>query len=490
MSNSQTLTHRVVKSGFWVFALRIVGQILSFIRLIILARILSPNDFGLMGIALLTLSILETFSQPGFHQALIQKKDNVESYLDSAWSVLIIRGFFLALIVYLIAPFASIFFKSPQAKPIIQAMGLSILLRSFTNIGVVYFQKELEFNKQFILELTGTLADFVVAITFVFLLRNVWALVLGLIAGNVARCIASYIIHPYRPHFSTDFTKARELWNFGRWVTWSNILVFLLTQGDDIFVGKFLGATALGLYQFAYRISNMPATEITNVISQVAFPAYSKLQDNIPKLREAYLKVLQVAAFLSFPISGLIFVLAPNFTKIFLGEKWIPMVPAMQVLVFWGLVRSIGATAGPIINATGKPKILTMYLFLQLITLIILIYPFTMHWGIFGTSWAVLFASMGSNALAFYTAIKITNCGIYNFIKMISFPLTSTLIAIVSVFLLMIYWNAPYLFLIPFVLSLIFYGLVYFGITYIFNRFSTYKIQHLLKEILLASLAS
>jgi O-antigen/teichoic acid export membrane protein len=282
--------------------------------------------------------------------------------------------------------------------------------------------------------------------------------------------------------------KARELFGFGKWVLGSSILMFLIIQGDDIFVGKLLGVTALGFYQLAYRISNMPATEITHIISRVTFPVYSKLQDDIPKLREAYLKVLQFTAFLSFPIAGLIFVLAPDFTKIFLGEKWMPMVPAMQVLVFWGLIRSIGATTGPIIYAAGKPKILTRYQLFQLITLIILIYPLTVSWGILGTSLTVLLASISANALAFYAAIKITNCGIYNFIRTVSFSLTSSLVAIVAVFLLKIYWGTPTLLLIPFVLSIICYGLVYLGVNYLFERFSAHnKIQHLIEEIFLTS---
>src|SRR4030042_4999343 len=99
----------------------------------------------------------------------------------------------------------------------------------------------------------------------------------------------------------------------------------------------------------AYRISNMPATEITHVVSQVTFPAYSKIQEDVPRLREAYLRVLQLTTFLSFPLAGLIFVLAPDFTKIFLGGKWMPMVPAMQVLCIFGVTRSIGATMGPIL---------------------------------------------------------------------------------------------------------------------------------------------
>ena len=483
----ENLSQRAVRGGFWVFSLRAVQQLFGLARLIIIARILSPHDFGLMGIALLTMATLETFSQTGFQAALIQKKEDIKSYLDAAWTVLILRGFILFAILYLIAPHAATFFEAPEAKPIIQVIGLAVLLQAFTNIGVIYFQKELEFNKQFVYQFAGTLADFIVAVSAVLILGNVWALVFGLLAGNVARFIMSYVIHPYRPRLSFDLGKAKELFGFGKWILGSSILMFLITQGDDIFVGKLLGVTALGFYQLAYRISNMPATEITHVISQVTFPAYSKLQDNLPTLREAYLKTLQLTAFLSFPIAGLIFVLAPDFTMIFLGEKWMPMVQAMQVLVFWGLIRSMGATTGPIIQAVGRPKILTKYQLIQLASLIILIYPLSTYLGILGTSLAVVFAAIGGNFPAFYTTIKITNCGARNFCKMIISPLTSTTVAILSVSVLRVYWITPKVLIIEFILSLILYGLIYFGVIYLFDRFSTYKIQHLVKEVFLTS---
>lgn len=150
--------------------------------------------------------------------------------------------------MYFIAPYAAIFFDAPEAKLIIQVIGFAILLRAFTNIGVIYFQKELEFSKQFIYQLSGILADFIVAISAVLILRNVWALVLGLLAGNVIRCFISYLIHPYRPCLSSNLGKTKELFGFGKWILGSSILIFLLTQGDDIFVGKILGTTVLGFY--------------------------------------------------------------------------------------------------------------------------------------------------------------------------------------------------------------------------------------------------
>lgn len=486
-STVMPLRTQVIRGGFWVFALRITNQVFGLARTIVLARLLAPEDFGLFGIALLAMSALETFSQTGFNTALIQKKEDTKTYLDTAWTVQVIRGIILALIAFTIAPYVAAFFDAPAAKPILQVIAFSVLIGSFTNIGVIYFQKELKFHKQFVYSLSGTLADIGVAIPAAFLLRSVWAIVFGLLAGNLVRIVVSYFIRPYRPHLGFNAQQFKELFGFGKWVLGSSVLVFLLTQGDDAFVGKVLGVTALGFYQLAYRLSNLPATEITHVISQVTFPAYSKLQDDLPRLREAYLKVLQITAFLSFPIAGLIFVLAPDFTRIFLGEKWMPMVPAMQVLVFWGLIRSIGATTGPVFLASGKPKILTKLLLLQLIMLIILIYPLMTRLGILGVSLAVFLASLGANTLAFYAAIKITNCGVYNFGRMVNFPLISSLIAIISIFLLKICWVNPNKLSTPFVLSLICYGMVYVGVNYLLDRFSTYRIQHLVKGLFFTS---
>lgn len=480
IKTDETLSQKVVKGGFWVFLLRIVNRVFSLIRLIILARILSPNDFGLMGIALLTMSILETFSKTGFEEALIQKKEDIESYLNSAWTVLVLRGFILFIILYFIAPYAAVFFNTPEAKPIIKVIGFSILFQAFTNIGITYFKKELEFNKEFIYQFSGALANFVVAVSAVLILKNVWALVFGLLAGNVVRCLVSYLIHPYRPRLSSDLGKAKELFGFGKWIMGSSILVFLIIQGDDIFVGKLLGATALGFYQLAYRISNMPATEITHVISQVTFPTYSKLQDNLPKLREVYLKVLQLIAFLSFPTAGLIFVLAPDFTKIFLGEKWMLMVPAMQILCIFGVTRSINALFGSFLQGIGKPSISTKAAAIQLAIIIILIYPLTLKMDIIGTSIVVSF----SNAVVmFYLFLKIgriMKIKFINSLKEIQAFLFATIVMFVS---LIIFKNVLIINIeIGKLIILIFIGLVfYFGFIFLFSYFFQNNIRKNLK---------
>ncbi|MCI0454776.1 MAG: lipopolysaccharide biosynthesis protein [Candidatus Dadabacteria bacterium] len=387
--SGETLTHRVVISGFWVFILRVLQKVIGLVKLVVLARVLTPEDFGLIGIALITIATLEMFSTTGFQQALIQKKENIDLYLNTSWTVSIVRGTLLFLILLIVAPYAAVFFSSTESKSVIQVIAVSILFQAFTNIGIIYFRKDLEFNRHFIYELVGTLVEFIVSVSTALILRNVWSIVFGVIAGNFATCLISYYLHPYRPRLSIDFGKAKELWKFGKWLSGTSILNFLITQGDDIFIGKILGATALGFYQMAYRISNVPATEVTHVISQVIFPAYSKLQSDISKLRRAFLQTVELSAIISLPLAASIYILAQDFVYLFLGDKWNASISAIKVLALWGAIRSISSSMGPLFNALGKPRIITITQFVKLLLIALMIYPLTIRFGIVGTCIAI-----------------------------------------------------------------------------------------------------
>ena len=478
----KTLSQRIIKSSFWLFMLRIIDQGFSLIRLFIIARILDPYDFGLISITMLILSTLETFTQSGFQQALIQKKENIKTHLDTAWTFLIIRSFIVFLILYLIAPYAAAFFKASEAKIIIQVVGISVILQAFTNIGIIYYQKEIEFNKQFIVQLSSTLADFTIAVIATIILRNVWALVLGTLAGNVARLIVSYIIHPYRPHFNFDIARAKELFTFGRWVFGSSIFGFLTIQGDNILVGNMLGIVALGIYQMAYRISNMPTTEISKVISTVMFPAYSKLQNDLLKLKENYLKILQITAFVSMFITGIIFSLSHDFIVIFLGNKWLPVIPVLQVLVFAGFIRSIAVLTGNVFLGIGKPENDTKLQIVRLCTIIILIYPLTLYFKILGTAITVLLSILISNVVFTFLMMQIIKCHIKEFCKSILPPIIIGFIMIIIIHLVRVNLCIDRVIelILLFILGLIIF--VFFSL--VANKLMNLKMDSLIKNII------
>lgn len=474
-----SLSKKVVRGGLWVFALRIINRGLGFIKTIILARLLSPEDFGLLGIAMLAIATLDTFSQTGFQNALIQKKENIESYLDTAWTVSAIRGILLFLILFFSAPLVATFFKSPQATLVIKVIAISTLLSGFRNIGILFFQKELEFNKQFVYELSTTLVNLAVAVTLAFMLRNVWALVWGGLAASLVRLFLSYILQPYRPRVKFNKDEFKELFGFGKWVLGSSILIFLITQGDDIFVGKMLGVTALGFYQMAYLISNLPATEISHVISRVTFPAYSKLQDDIKRLQGAYLDVLKLTAFFSIPMAGGIFILAPEFTKVFLGEKWISAVPAMRVLVLAGLIRSIAATTGAVFHGIGKPRIDTIWQVIRLAVLIVLIYPFTVYWNLSGTSIAVLLSILVATFGFCFQVLRILECRVQPFVKVIVLPVINGLMMMTMI--LFAKHQFEHTGAIQFFALVMLGVIIYASVTSLFDKFFNYGMIRLIR---------
>lgn len=428
----RSLSDSAVRSGFWALLTRAAQQVFGLIKIAILARLLAPNDFGTMGFALLTMSALETFSQTGFQSALIQKQGEIEAHLDVTWTFLVLRAILLFLIMYCLAPYVAAFFAAPPVEGLVRFIGVSMLLGSLTNIGVIYFQKDLQFNKLLVYQFSVTLADFVVAVVSAFIFRDVWALAFGYLAANVVGVVVSYLIHPYRPRISFDFSVAGQMFGFGKWVLGSSIIVYLTTQSDGVFVGKVLGPAALGFYQMAQKVANLPATEITHVISQVTFPVYSRLQSDAERLRVAYLKISQVITLIAAFVAAIVFVLASEITLVFLGDKWMPMVQALRILSLAGFLRAISANAGYVFYASGKPGIDTKLQMLRLFVLVVFIYPLTMRWGITGAAVAVCLSVSVSFIAYAVEAVRITRCGWFSYFSTMMLPVMSGIAMSVS----------------------------------------------------------
>lgn len=475
-SDEDSLGGKVAKGSFWVFLIKVGKQLLSLARNIVLARILAPHDFGLFGIALLTLSTLEHFTSTGFKQALVQKKERTEDYLDTAWTVEVLRSTVLFLILFLSAGLIAGFFQSPEAKPLIQVLSLAVLLKGFVNIGVIYFQKELKFHKTFIFDLFPSLFDLIVTIGALLILRNVWALVIGSLVGSLANVIISYLIHSYRPTLRLKLAEAKNLFDFSKWIMGSTFLNFLLTEGDDILVGRILGPASLGIYQMAYRISNFPATQVTQLINQVSFPAYAQIQDQINRLGLAYLRVLKTVSILSFPLSFLLFFLAYDLTSVLLGENWLPAVTAIQGLVLWGLIRSIGATTGPLFQAIGRPDLSTKVQLVKLIILAIAIYPLTVNYGLVGTIIAVVGSALISSPISYYLAIKALSIRAKEFVIRLFYPALATGFSWFLLNYFYVLWHDPAR-LLPLLLNGTIGALIYLAFMFLFDRLGWYKIS-------------
>jgi O-antigen/teichoic acid export membrane protein len=479
------LYKRSIQGGYWVMGIGLSGRFLGFIKTLFYANLLVVQDLGLLAITMMLIEVLGVFFETGFKDKLIQEKKDIHPYLDTAWVIQLLRGLAMFLVLFLAAPIVASW-KVPEEKvsltiAVIRGIGFSILLGGFENIGTVFLYKQMEFSKVFWLRLLPLTADLVVSVTVIFFYRSIWGYVAGRFAEVFVRLALSYSLCPYRPHLSLDWGKARELWKFGKWIFGLSILNFLISEGDDFFVWWYLGVSSLALYRYAFRFSNLPATDLTNTLSQVTFPAYSKIQDDIPRLREAYLKVLMVISFFSFPLAGLIFILGPDFVQIFLKEDMHPMIPAMQIMAFKGLFRSLGAARGPLFLALGKPKIHWILQCVRLFLLAVLIYPLTRSWGIEGTATATTLIAILLSPIGFWLVCRWLKCSVWRMLQPFLIPMAAASVVVLILVLVKSAagWKvSPLLFGGLLVLAIVCYG----GTVWLLDSISKFGLLEILKD--------
>lgn len=432
-SPRESLTFKVVRGGFWSLFLRITGRVLGVARTFILARLLIPEHFGIVGVATLVMTLMEYLSQTGFHVSLIQKKGDVDEYLDTYWTVSVIRSLGIFLFLYLIAPQVALFFKVAQAKDVLRVSALSGLIYGFQNPGTLYFLKDLDFRKQYLHSLVTSLAGIAATVIAAFLLRNYWALVIGGIAGAAARLIASYGLSAYRPRFRMDWTRLRSMGNFGKWVFVSSVLFYFISNGDGIFIGRMLGVALLGVYQMAFMVSRAPLTEIGQMLADLLLPAYSKIQDDAGRFRNAYLKILQLIAFVLMPLAGGIYFFVPELTQYVLGQKWAAVAPVARLIVWSGLANALFLVCCPALNASGKPDVMARWQFAQFLLMGLSIYPLFRLYGISGVAVAVLAGNLLSAGGVFYRTVRMLRCGRVQILVMFLVPAANTAAGMIAV---------------------------------------------------------
>ncbi|MFW6115789.1 MAG: lipopolysaccharide biosynthesis protein [Chloroflexota bacterium] len=411
-----SLTARVVKGSAWVFVGKVGSRGLQAIKLVVLARLLVPEDFGLFGIVMLALSAAETFTQTGFQTALVQKQGNTEDYLDTAWTVQVLRGFVLAGTLFAISPLLAWFFDEPRVVPLLRALSAMEALRGFTNIGVVYFQKELEFHKQVTYQLFSSAVALAVGVVLAWQLRNVWALVWGSLAGQVTSTALSYVLHPYRARVRLDRQQVTELFGFGRWLLGNSIVSFLATQADRVILGRLLGAAALGIYNMADRIGGLLPTEFMHLTNEVMMPAYAKVQDDKERLGRAFIQVFGTAVSVGGPVAAFVFLAAPELVPVILGAEWLLAIVPLQILAVGGFLRCVIGVSSPVFLATGHPNIQFWKSLIRAVVTVAAIFPLTARYGIPGTALAGVLGVVALSPL-FLLAVKIVKVGVAQLVE-------------------------------------------------------------------------
>lgn len=348
----------MAKGAAWMVGMRLAIRGLGMASMIILARLLVPEDFGLVALATLLSGLLEVTSNFSFDTALIRDQTAGRKHYDTAWTLSVLRGITVAIVLVALASPAAQFFEDPRVEALVYCLALASFFGGFQNIGVVDFRKHLKFHKEFVLFTIQKLVSVVVGVTLAYFWRDYWALIAGIMAGKGALVVSSYIMHPYRPRFG--LSEWREIFHFTKWLLANNILTYVYSRTDTLFIGKLLGAQSLGIYSLAYEISNLVTSELISPIRRAIFPGFAKLAVDREKLTASVLDTLSLIALIGTPLAAGIGLVADPLVPILLGEKWLETIPLIEILAVYGLFHTMSTTTGPAYLALGKPQYLTV----------------------------------------------------------------------------------------------------------------------------------
>lgn len=379
-----------IKGISWIMMLRIFTRIITFVRIAILGRVLTPLEFGFFGIASLVLSLLEILTETGINIFLIQQKGDIREYINSAWVVSIIRGSFLALIIFLSAGFIASFFNSSGSSNVIALIALVPFIRGFINPAVVLYQKDLLFDKEFKLRSVLFFVDVIISVIVGVVTKSAISFVYGLIASAVLEVILSYALFKIRPKFELDTRKVKRVLSRGWPITVTGIFSYFADNGDNIVVGKILGSATLGMYQVAYKFSTLPISEITMVVNQVIFPIYSKFSDDRDRLKKALLRVTAANALGAMLLGFSIFIFAEPIILLVMGDQWANAVPVVKILSIYGIIRTVFGSFSALFLSLGKQDYVAKMTFVRVAALAVLLVPFIMNFGMVGAGYAML----------------------------------------------------------------------------------------------------
>jgi len=380
----------------WMAGLRGITRGLALIKIAFLARLLLPARFGIYGIAALVLGLLESLTETGINVFLIQQRDKIDEYINSSWVVSVLRGFLIALIIFLSIPLITSFFDTESARSILLLVCLVPIIRGFINPAVVKFQKNLQFNKQFYYDGFLFFVDAAVAIFLGLITRSENSLVWGMIVAAGVEVILSFIIFSPKPKFIFEKEKTLRVINRGKWITGAGIFSYLFQHLDDIFVGRLLGSASLGIYQQAYKISTLPVSEVGEVFNKVTFPIYSTIQKDKKRLKQAFLKTLLVIVALVIPFGLIIFYYPAQIISLVLGANWLSAVAVLQILAIFGVVKAIFNSFYSLFLGIEKQEVVTLTTLVATIAMALVIVPFINIFGILGAGYAAIVSTLVS----------------------------------------------------------------------------------------------
>lgn len=430
-----SLGYKVLKETSWLAFFKFASQVFSWIITILVARILTPDDYGLMTKATVITGYAMIFSELGLGSAIIQRSKLTEKELSSVFWFALFFGTILALMCFPIAYPTAWLFHDTRVIPITQTVSVLFILSALQIVPLNLLKKELEFKKVGLVEMTSI---FVSSISMYVIARTgggVWTLIFGHIIRNATKLVLIYLYCGWYPKIFYRYSIAKEYLRFGIAVALGESLFYVYDKSDRFFAGRVWSAGLLGYYTFALQLAKIPVEKIVVLINQVSFSAFAKLQHDPLRFRKFYLTIVEVTAAIVLPIFVGGFLVGDVLIRVLLNPKWFPMIFLFKMLCLAQIVTGISAVNNFVHIAQGRPKWSLAYNAVMAMVLPPSFY-FALKYG-FNAILVPWFTTYLALCLG-WTAVTIKKCslGFGNYLRAILLPILGTLLIIISILLL------------------------------------------------------
>jgi len=351
-----TLKQKVVTSAKWITLANVFKQLLQIISLIIFARILSPDDFGVYAVLMIFVGFLGMFTDMGTSAVIIHLENPSNKLLSSVFYFNVFVGIFLYIILTILSSYIALFFDMNILKTLLPIIAINFIITSFGVVQKALYEKNLDFKRISIIENIAVIISTIIGVASALYGLGVYSLIIQSLTSSVLLVGLMWFISGWRPLVFFSFDDIKSIWNYTANLSSFNIINYFARNADNFLIGKYLGSSALGVYNLAYKIMLYPLQNISQVLIRILFPAFSQIQNDNEKFKKAYKRVIFFIALVSFPIMAGLMAIADIFVTVLFGDKWQSLALILLILAPVGMMQSVVTTVGSLYMAKGKTK--------------------------------------------------------------------------------------------------------------------------------------
>lgn len=399
----------LIRGAAWHMAMRLSIKGLGLLNTVIMARLLAPADYGVVAMAMLVVVLIQTFLDFGVTTALLRKGAVSQDEVDSAWTLGVIQGIAVAVLLLILAPLSAFYFHEPRVQSVLCVLAICVGLSSAGNIGTVLAQKEFDFPLAFKMGVYGKIIGVLATIISGYFLRDYRALLIGVAAGYLSGFFLSYAMHPYRPRWNTS--QIGEIWAVTKWLMFSGVGGFILRKSDELIAARLGTTTDYGLYNVGADLGLLPTSEVGPSLLRAFLPVLSSIQHDLERTKLAVIKAMSAVNTLTLPLGFGFAAVAVPATSLVLGSAWTNSAPFVAAFALAGAAQNLPASLNSLLILRGHTKIQSYQVWFEFLVFAVAALVLVPDHFLMGLVWARILGSIAATVAAIYSCRKY--CGLH-----------------------------------------------------------------------------